>query len=64
MASPLMPLHVTPDAESLPTPGMRTLERLFAGVRVAVDLKTARPAERFVARLANVTILSLREGGL
>lgn len=38
MASPFVPFHVASDAKCLPAPGMRTLERLFAGMRVAVDL--------------------------
>lgn len=39
MASPLMPLHITPHTESLPTPVVRALERLLACVRVAMDLQ-------------------------
>jgi len=64
VAPPLVPLHVTSHAERLTTPSVRTLERLLARVRMAVDLETAGPAERFVARLADVAVLGLREGRL
>lgn len=58
---PLVPLHVAPDAKRLATPRVRTLERLLACVRVAVDPQRARPRERLVARRADVAVLALRE---
>ena len=38
MTTPLMPLHITPDAKSLTTSLVRAQERLLARVAVAVDL--------------------------
>lgn len=61
VAAALVSLHVAAHAESLAAPGMGALERLLAGMRVAVDLQTGRPGECFVARWANVAFLRLRE---
>ena len=61
VAAALMALHVAPDAEGLSAAGVGALERLLAGVRVAVNPQRARPRERLVARLAHVPVLRLRE---
>ena len=45
------------------SPG-EALERLLASMGVAVNAKGARPAECFVASLADVAILRLRESSL
>lgn len=37
VAAALVPLHVAPDAESLPTSDMWAFEGLLTGVRMAVD---------------------------
>jgi hypothetical protein len=60
VTSPLVPLHIAPYAESLATAYVWTLEWLLASMRVAVDSKAARSAERLVASLADVAILVLR----
>lgn len=59
VATPLVPLHVAADTESLSTPGVRALEWLLARVRVAMDSKTAGSAESLVAGLADVAVLTL-----
>jgi len=64
VAAALVPLHVTAHAERLAAPAMRALERLLARVAVAMYSQAARPRECFVARLADVAVLGLREGGL
>lgn len=64
VTTPLMPLHVTPHAKSLPTPGTWALERLLSRVRMAVDLQTGWSAESLAARPADVPVLGLRVRGL
>jgi len=59
-----MSLHVTPNTKRLPTPSMRALERLLARVAMRVNPERAGATERFIARLADITILALRKGGL
>jgi len=63
VASALVALHVAADTKSLATPGVRALEGLLAGVRVAVDPQRAGPGEGLVAGLADVPVLALRESG-
>lgn len=62
-----MALHITAHREGLPTPGMRTPERLLARMRVRVDAQRRRPRERLVARPADVPVMVLlvrrRAGG-
>lgn len=62
MTTALMPLHIAPHAERLPAALMRALERLLARVRMAVDLEAGGPGEGFVARWADVALLTLRKG--
>lgn len=62
MTTPLMPLHITPDAKSLTTSLVRAQERLLARVAVAVDLEAAGARESFVARRADVAVLHARVG--
>jgi hypothetical protein len=64
MTSPLMSLHITPDAEGLATPRMRTLEWLLARMAVAVDPQAAGTGKCLVAGLADVSVLRLREARL
>jgi len=59
-----MPLHVTTHAKGLPTALMWALERLLARVAMAVNTEAAGARKGFVAGLADVTILGLREAGL
>ena len=61
MATPLVPLHVAPNTKCFPTAGAWTFERFLPRVRVAVDPEAGRPREGLVARLADVSILGLRE---
>jgi hypothetical protein len=60
VAAPLVALHVAANTEGLAAPGVRALEGLLAGVRVAVDSQAARTAECLVAGLADVAVLALR----
>lgn len=62
MATPLMPLHITPYAERLSTPGMRAAERLLPRVTVGVDAEARRSRKRLVACSADVAVLVLLEG--
>lgn len=64
MAPSFMSLHITPHAEGFATALMWTFEGFLASVAVAVDAKTARSRKRFVARLADIAVLRLRETGL
>jgi len=57
----LVSFHVASDTESLSTTLVRTSEGFLASVRVAVDAKRAGPAKCFVACLADVAVLGLRE---
>lgn len=59
MASPLVALHVTPDAESLAAASLRALEGLLTSVRVAMDAEAAGTAEGLVTGLADVAVLAL-----
>lgn len=61
MAATFVSLHVASDAESLSTPLMWALEWLLPGMRVRVDSETGWTRESFVAGLADVSILGLRE---
>lgn len=61
MTSPLMSLHITPHTERLAATLMRTLEWLLSGMGMAVDPQTARTRECLVARLADISVLGLRE---
>lgn len=63
VAAPLVSLHVAANAEGFATAGVGALEGLFASVRVAMDSKTAWPAESLVASRADVAILALGEQG-
>lgn len=56
-----MSFHVASHAEGFTAASVGALERLLAGVRVAVDAQGTGTGERFVACLANVAILGLRE---
>jgi hypothetical protein len=56
-----MPLHVAPNAEGLAATGVRALEGLLSRVRVAVDTQARGAREGFVAGLADVAVLRLRE---
>lgn len=60
MAAPFVTLHVAAHAEGFATTGLRALERLLPGVRVAVDAQAAGAAESLVASRADVAVLSLR----
>lgn len=59
VATALVTLHVAPDTEGLAASVVGALERLLAGMRVAVDAKRAGPGKGLVAGRANVTILRL-----
>ena len=61
MATPLVPLHIAAHAEGLPASCVRALERFFPRVRVAVDFQARRPAERFAAGGADISIWGLWE---
>ena len=61
VAAALVALHVASDAEGLAAPRVRALERLLARVRVAVNAQRAGSGEGLVARLADVSVLGLRE---
>lgn len=62
MAATLVPLHVASNTEGLAASRVRTLERLLARVRVAVDSQGAGSRESLVASLADVSVLRLGEG--
>jgi len=57
-----MPLHIASHAEGFAATHMRALERLFPGVRMAVDFETGRSREGFVAGRADVALLRLWVG--
>lgn len=61
VASTLVSLHVAAHAESLTAAVVWALEGLLARVRMAVDLEAGGPGEGFVARRADVALLSLGE---
>lgn len=61
MAASLVTLHVASNAKGLAAAGVRALERLLAGVGVAVNSEGAGAGEGFVAGLADVSVLALRE---
>jgi hypothetical protein len=60
----LVSLHVASNAEGLSASCVWALVRLLSGVRVRVDPQAARSGEGLAARLADVSILRLREGSL
>ena len=60
MATTLVAFHVAPDAEGLATTGDWALEGFLASVGMAVDAKRTGTREGLVARLADVSILTLR----
>lgn len=59
MTSLFMSLHITSNAEILATSFMFAFVRLFASVRVSVDLERARSRKRLVTCVANISFLSL-----
>lgn len=61
VASTLVSLHVAAYAESLAATVVWAPEGLLARVRMAVDLEAGGPGEGFVARWADVALLSLRK---
>lgn len=62
MTATLVTLHVAANTEGLATSGVRALERLLASVGVAVDAQRAWAGKCFVAGLAYIAVLRLREG--
>jgi len=64
MATSFVSFHITSHTKGFSATLVRTLEGFFARMTVTVDAKTARPRERFLACLADITVLGLREASL
>jgi hypothetical protein len=64
VTSSLVSLHVTSHAECLAASLVGAFEGLFAGVTMAVNAQAAGPRKCFIACLADIAILRLREAGL
>jgi hypothetical protein len=60
MAPPLVPLHIAANTKGFSAARVRALERLLAGVRVAVNFQARGSREGFVAGRTDVAFLGLR----